>query len=401
MLHEVRLTVKKIRRRLELVEPLVYRQRQLLPPFRCQLLPEGSPLDKSMVAADLDDSAWPAIEPGSYWGQWRHDYVLRTCFTVPAEWGPAAPVALYLPLGVAGDFSHPESLAYVDGMHYAACDRHHQEIAVPAGWCDGQAHLLALHGWTGSGGATRGEPGTQLFMHPCAIVRVDQATRDFVATVRVALGIVQELDDNDPARAYLLNALDEAFKLLDTREPFGDAFYASVPPAHVALRQGIAQAGNPLAVDIVATGHAHIDVAWLWTYAQTRRKAARTFHTVLRLMEQYPEYHFTQSQPQLYDFVREDFPALFDAIGKRIAEGRWEPIGGMWVEADCNLTGPESLARQFLLGRSFFRKHFGARAESPVLWLPDVFGYACNLPQLIKEAGLKYFFHHQDRLEPL
>jgi alpha-mannosidase len=109
-------------------------------------------------------------------------------------------------------------------------------------------------------------------------------------------------------------------------------------------------------------------------------------------MEQFPDYHFTQSQPQLYDYIRQDYPGLLAAIKQRVAEGRWEPIGGMWVEADCNLTGLESLARQFLLGRTFFRQHFGTGAESPVLWLPDVFGYAWNLPQLIKEAGLDYFF---------
>src|SRR5690606_21886590 len=79
-------------------------------------------------------------------------------------------------------------------------------------------------------------------------------------------------------------------------------------------------------------------------------------------------------------------------IKQRVADGRWEPIGGMWVEADCTLSGGEALARQFLLGRTFFREHFGPQAESPVLWLPDVFGYAWNLPQLIKEAGLDYFF---------
>ena len=85
-------------------------------------------------------------------------------------------------------------------------------------------------------------------------------------------------------------------------------------------------------------------------------------------------------------------PNLFEAIKARVAEGRWETIGGMWVEADCNLSGPESLARQFLLGRNFFREYFGEGVDSPVLWLPDVFGYAWNLPQLIKEAGLEYFF---------
>ena len=109
-------------------------------------------------------------------------------------------------------------------------------------------------------------------------------------------------------------------------------------------------------------------------------------------MEQFPAFHFTQSQPQLYDFVRRDRPELFAQIAARVAEGRWEPIGGMWVEADCNISGPESLVRQLLLGRAFFRDQFGAAAESPVLWLPDVFGYAWNLPQLIRGAGLEYFF---------
>jgi alpha-mannosidase len=166
-----------------------------------------------------------------------------------------------------------------------------------------------------------------------------------------------------------------------------------VDPARAALRAGIEKAGPPLIVNIVGSGHAHIDVAWLWTLGQTRRKAGRTFHTVLRLMEQFPDYHFTtQSQPQLYDYIQQDYPGLLAAIKQRVAEGRWEPIGGMWVEADCNLTGLESLARQFLLGRTFFRQYFGAGAESPVLWLPDVFGYAWNLPQLIKQAGLDYFF---------
>jgi len=113
---------------------------------------------------------------------------------------------------------------------------------------------------------------------------------------------------------------------------------------------------------------------------------------VLRLMEQFPEFCFSQSQPQLYDFARQDDDALFETIKQRVREGRWETLGGMWVEADCNITGSESLARQFLLGRAFFREHFGADAESPVLWLPDVFGYAWNLPQLIKQAGLEYFF---------
>jgi alpha-mannosidase len=387
--HKVRWTSLKISQRIDLVESLVYRQRHPMPPFYYTQL--SDPMGHPPVGTDVDHSTWPVIEPNSYWGEWMTDYALRTTFQVPADWDSDAPVALYLPLGIAGDFSHPEFLAYIDGVAYATCDRHHQEFLLSERWRDGKAHLLALHGWTGGGGWRRGDPHTKLFMRPCAVVQIDQNTRDFVATARVALGIADGLGDDEPAKGHLHNALDQAFKVLDIREPFGDAFYTSVPAAHDVLRGGIDEAGASKDVSIVATGHAHIDVAWLWTLGQTRRKAGRTFHTVLRLMEQFPDYHFTQSQPQLYDYVRQDYPELLEAIKGRVAEGRWEPIGGMWVEADCNLSGPESLARQFLLGRSFFREHFGADADSPVLWLPDVFGYSWALPQLIKQAGLDYF----------
>ena len=387
----MRWTTEKIAQRLRVIAPLVYRRSEALPPLRYKTL--SGPMEPPPVGVEVDAEDWSLLPPHSYWGGWATDFVLRGTFRVPPDWDLAAPVALYLPLGESGGFSHPEALAYVDGQPYATADRHHREILLPERWRDGRPHTLALHGWTGPGDwEGLGVPEEKLRMGQCAAVQIDQATRDFVATARVALEVAQVLDANEPARGRLLSALDDAFGLLDTREPFGEGFYASVAPAHAALRAGIEAAGPPLDVHVLATGHAHLDVAWLWTVDQIRRKSGRTFHTVLRLMEQFPEYHFTQSQPQLYDFVRQDYPDLFAAIKQRVAEGRWEPIGGMWVEADCNLSGAESLARQFLLGRRFFQEHFGEGADSPVLWLPDVFGYAWALPQLIKEAGLDYFF---------
>jgi alpha-mannosidase len=306
---------------------------------------------------------------------------------VPESWADSV-VALYLPLGVSGEFSHPEALVYLDGEPYAACDRHHQDILLSPDWCDGRPHTLNIAGWTGRGT----DPDAQLLMRPCSVALIDEPTRDFVSLARVTLAVVKELDPNLPAYSQLLNGLDSAVRALDTREPFDGRFYGSVPPALELLRVGVNAAGSPLDVTLTAVGHAHIDVAWLWTLAQTRQKAARTFHTVLKLMEEFPAYTFTQSQPQLYDYIRQDHPALFAGIQRAVKDGRWEAIGGMWVEADCNLSGAESLARQFLLGRSFFRKHFGPEAESPILWLPDVFGYAWNLPQLIPPAGLDFFF---------
>jgi len=387
--HQVRWTLKKIAQRLNLIALLVYRRRQALFPFRYQPLPSPStapPLDR-----DVDDSSWQVIEPQTYWGAWETNFVMRGRFQIPADWDKDIPIALYLPIGIGGDFfSHPEALVYIDGTSYATCDRNHQEILLRPEWHDGQEHTLLLHGWTGLREGS--VDAAQLLMHTCEVVQLDQPTRDFITTARVTLGAAGALAESVPARGKLLFALDKAFTTLDTREPFGESFYASVPIAHAALQEDVAEAGAPLDATVTATGHAHMDVAWLWTLGQTRRKASRTFHTVQRYMEQFPEYHFTQSQPQLYDYIRKDHPELFEAIKQLVAEGRWEPTGGMWVEADCNLSGAESLARQFLLGRSFFTKYFGPEAESPVLWLPDVFGYAWALPQLIKQAGLEYFF---------
>lgn len=138
------------------------------------------------------------------------------------------------------------------------------------------------------------------------------------------------------------------------------------------------------------TGHAHIDLAWLWPLDETRRKARRTFATVLGLMDRYPDFHFNQSSSQIYSFVEEDDPTLFERIRRRVGEGRWDLVGGMWVEPDGNLLSGESWARQLLHGQRYLEDRFGRRAR--VCWLPDTFGYAGNLPQLLTQAGIPYFF---------
>ena len=390
MIHKQRWTLAKIKQRLQLIAPLVYRQRHTLPPFRYQGVTQWD--HTPPVAPNCPDDDWQVIPPGSYWGRWRTGFVLRTTFQIPSDWANVEAIALYLPLGDAGDFCHPEALVYLDGQPIAACDRYHQEIRLPNHVRDGQTHLLALHGWTGLGGSIEVPRETQLWMSVCELVVLELSTRNFIAVARIAHQTATVLAETDVARGRILNALNDAFNTLDTREPWGERFYESIAAAMQTLHTGLEQASPPLDVDIIAAGHAHIDVAWLWTLDQTRQKTRRTFHTVLHLMEHFPAYQFTQSQPQLYAWLQEDDPALFACIRERIAEGRWEAIGGMWVEADCNLTGAEALARQFLLGRTFFREHFGPEAESPILWLPDVFGYTWNLPQLIKQAGLDYFF---------
>lgn len=142
-------------------------------------------------------------------------------------------------------------------------------------------------------------------------------------------------------------------------------------------------------VTVTCIGHTHIDVAWLWQLKHTREKCARSFSTVLRLMEMFPDYTFLQTQPQLYEYIKNDYPEIYEKIRERVAEGRWEAGGGMWLEADCNLTSGESLVRQLLYGTRFLRNEFGV--ECDYLWLPDVFGYSWSLPQILKKSGINTF----------
>ena len=147
--------------------------------------------------------------------------------------------------------------------------------------------------------------------------------------------------------------------------------------------------GGDRSLRVSAIGHAHIDLAWLWPIRETKRKGARTFATALQLMDRYPDYVFGASQPQLYQWIKENYPVLYLKIKEKIKAGRWEPQGAMWVEADTNLSGGEALVRQILYGKRFFRDEFGVDIQ--VLWLPDVFGYSGALPQILKQSGVEYF----------
>ena len=169
----------------------------------------------------------------------------------------------------------------------------------------------------------------------------------------------------------------------------------SVAKARSILAPALAgggEGGKPAygpAPDFTAVGHSHLDLAWLWPLRETKRKAARTFTNALANIERYPGYVYGASQPQQFAWIKAERPELWLRIVEAVREGRIEPQGGMWVEADTNLPSGESLVRQCLYGKRFFREEFGQ--DMRICWLPDVFGYNANLPQILRKSGIEYF----------
>lgn len=206
--------------------------------------------------------------------------------------------------------------------------------------------------------------------------------------LQVLIGLMRELSTDDPRRHELLRAITAALDALDAED---------VPRTAAAARGELAPMLGRAATDhahrMSAVGHAHIDSAWLWPLRETRRKCARTFSSAVTLMDSYPEYRFACSQAVQYQWIEDDHPDLFERIGHKVAEGRFIPVGSMWVEADTNIPSGESLARQFVWGTRYFRDRFGdvADAGNRIVWIPDVFGYAGNLPQIMDQAGCDRF----------
>ena len=211
-------------------------------------------------------------------------------------------------------------------------------------------------------------------------------------SLAVPMRAVSYMSSDSIERVEIVKKLNQAMNILNIGEdPDSDAFLDSVAETEQFLKTQLYGTMRSGAEPVLwSIGHSHIDVAWQWTYHVSRNKAARTFATNLRLLEENPDYLFMSSQPVLYEYVKEDQPELYEQVKQRVAEGRWEPEGGMYVESDTNLTGGESLVRQFLVGKRFFRDEFGK--DNKILWLPDVFGYSANLPQICKRSGIDYFY---------
>ena len=199
--------------------------------------------------------------------------------------------------------------------------------------------------------------------------------------------LIDQVDAESLRADRLASALEQATLIADFEQSLPDRI-SSYRAAREVLKPALAATNGSTSPQFYAVGNAHLDLAWLWPMAETHRKTSRTFAAQLRLIEEYPGYKYIQSQPAAYAMCRQYYPELYERIREAVKKGRWIAEGAMWVEPDTNMTGGESLVRQLMYGKQFFREEFGV--DSVILWLPDTFGYSAALPQILQGCGIKY-----------
>ncbi len=369
-----------------LYELASYRYRDIIP-FESLFAKEDT-AGVSNPEIPTSDACWDLMAVGERWSGRDRYLWLRKTMSVPKVWEGKKIVGIF-DFGSTGGGNNSgfESMLYIEGKPYQGVDSNHKEAFFDSNYA-GKDLELVFRLWSGLEGG--GNPTPQEHrINRADLAWLDEKVDDLFFMTRVILETLKVLNEFDPVVPQLRMALDKAYKLIDWSYPGSEAFYESVHAADDLLNELIDSMDKNSLVKVKCIGHTHIDVAWLWRLKHTREKCARSFSTVLRLMEQYPEYTFLQTQPQLYEYIKEDHPEMFEKIKAKVKEGNWEADGGMWVEADCNLTSGESLTRQILVGSKFFREELGQ--EIKYLWLPDVFGYSWALPQILKKSGIPMF----------
>jgi alpha-mannosidase len=352
----------------------------------------GEPIPIAEVHARAADFAPFGI--GDAWGAAWDTTWFRLTGAIPTDWAGREVVAR-VALGYTGQTGFgAEALLWRGDTPAQGISPDHDEICVARPASGGEPVDLLVE--AAANPAIDQEAGTWPLLLPdpggaplftlarAELCVVDRDVEALCRDMRLVLDLSSLLDDTGWRAGALLAALQTACMLVDP-EHLAD----SVAAADAPLRDVLADTGSNRRHRVIAVGHAHIDTAWLWPLRETRRKCARTFSTVLSLMDADPDFRFAASQMQQYAWVRDDHPELYARIRERVAEGRWEPVGGMWVESDANIASAESLVRQVLHGTLFLLDEFGVQPR--VGWLPDTFGFPATLPQILADAGMPYF----------
>ncbi|KAL1841370.1 hypothetical protein VTK73DRAFT_3499 [Phialemonium thermophilum] len=275
------------------------------------------------------------------------------------------------------------------------------EWILPEAFRDGEPHTIYIEmACNGMFGCAPGgdsiqppDPNKYFQLRKADIVAVNPDARQLFIDMWILGDAAREFprDSLEQHRALTLaNDIINAFELgskesIRTCRRMAQAYLGPNVDSHRVY--DVASGGGPPVV--FAIGHCHIDSCWLWPWAETRRKVARSWSNQCDLMDRYPEHHFACSQAQQYKWLEQDYPYVFDRVKEKVRQGRFHPIGGSWVEHDTNMPSGESLVRQFLYGQRYFESRFGRRCQT--FWLPDTFGYSSQIPQLCRLAGMDRF----------
>ncbi len=343
-------------------------------------------------AADAMRGEFEHFQVGSPWGGMWDTTWFRFRATVPPDWTGEEVVAL---IHLGGDemvgFSAEGLVWQPDGTPRQGLHHKHREYTVTPKADGGdpveffvEAAANPIPPWHLKDWPTLAPDydGSPLYvLGQAELATVDRDVEALYLDMRLLLQLARQETDRSPDRAAeICAALAEARAALD-----GGCSGPTARSAGLALR-AVMQQPSSSKHRVMAVGHAHIVSAWLWPVRETKRKCARTFANQLRLMERYPEHRFACSQAAQYQWVKDHYPSVYEEIRRRVAERRWEPVGGMWVEPDSNVPSGESLVRQLVFGKRFFADEFGI--ETHELWIPDVFGYSAALPQIAAQAGV-------------
>ena len=337
-------------------------------------------------AIDYDDSAWSNFKLWDTWGGYDRVAWFRTEVTIPKELRGKELALRLVPGPRDGGGSTAEGLLYIDGVPVQAVDIWHEEVLLDQNISSREKLCVALKVWSG----VLKVPRVRTFKF-AQLIELDMKVDQFCFIIDTVRRCALLLNEEDLRRIRLTQLLNETFKKVNFLNYPEEEYYQSVYEALDYIQGKLDELAQfeEIKPKVYGVGHSHIDMAWLWRLNATREKASRTFTTVLNLMRQYPEYRYMHSSPQLYKFLKEDHPEIYERVKEKIAEGSWEITGGMWVEPDTNIPSGESLVRQFIYGKRFIKEEFGK--ETKLVWLPDVFGYSAALPQIMKKSGIKYF----------
>ncbi|MBQ2734649.1 MAG: alpha-mannosidase [Clostridia bacterium] len=316
------------------------------------------------------DSVWCNAVPDTHaWFHFALDVTPEMC---------KLPLCLEVEVPNGSVIDKPQYILYINGKLLQGMDPNHTQA-----YLDAPGHYdVDLYAYSGR------IPGRCRLN--ASLVNINPDVEALYYDIKIPLDTLKFLDPNSRDYAMTLSHLDNAVSMLDLYELGSEAFFASIKRARTYMTEEFyGKYCREQPSTVLCVGHTHIDCAWLWTLKQTREKVQRSFSTVIELMRRYPDYKFTSSQPLLYKYLKEEAPEVYEEVKRLVKEGRWECEGAMWVEADCNISSGESLVRQIIYGKRFFREEFGK--DNRVLWLPDVFGYSAALPQILKKSGVDWF----------